>query len=148
MLSDKIAVMNQGRIEQIGSPTDVYERPRTRFVAQFVGRSNLLPVRAVGAKDGLWAPDPAPGPTGTLAMIRPENVRLHDEAIPARPDGYRGRVDEVHYLGGIRYYRITLDNGLTVEAAQSGSDEAAYRGRPGSRVVVEIPRTALHLVDR
>jgi ABC-type Fe3+/spermidine/putrescine transport system ATPase subunit len=158
MLSDRIAVMHQGRIEQVGSPTEVYERPRTRFVAEFVGRSNLLPVRvgeapggAISLSAGGGTATPAsPGAAGapTLAMVRPENLRLHGEMARVGPDVHPGRVDEVHYLGGVRYYRITLDNGLAVEAAQSGTSGAGYRGAPGSPVAVEIPPDALHLLER
>jgi putative spermidine/putrescine transport system ATP-binding protein len=102
-MSDRLAVFNAGRIEQVGSPAEVYERPATRFVAGFVGTSNLLTgdiaERIVGA-------------TGTFT-VRPEKIRLADPADPAGPDETTatGRIREVVYLGPDTRYHVTLDAG-------------------------------------
>src|SRR6185437_14909050 len=85
VMSDRIAVMNAGRIEQIGGPADIYERPATRFVAEFIGRMNLFsgqvtPERSVRTSKGLTiaVPVPAEVATGTTVNIavRPERSRL------------------------------------------------------------------------
>lgn len=93
-MSDRIAVFNAGRIEQIGSPEDVYERPETEFVAGFVGVSNLLERK------------------GRRFTIRPEKIHLLE--VDESPDGFhaeRGRVDEVIYVGMVTRYLIDLDAG-------------------------------------
>ena len=82
-MSDRLAVFNSGRIEQVGAPAEVYERPATRFVAGFVGTSNLLRARSRRR---------IVGRAGTFT-IRPEKIRLADPAArpPARRDGRRRR---------------------------------------------------------
>src|SRR5260370_78137 len=83
----RIAVMNRGRIEQIGSPEDIYERPATRFVADFVGRANILKATRDGAGGvSLWGvPLPAKAPpTGDFdVFVRPQRIRLVSTAEPA-----------------------------------------------------------------
>ncbi|WP_406264517.1 ABC transporter ATP-binding protein [Actinacidiphila glaucinigra] len=128
-LSDRIAVYHQGRIEQVGTPAEVYERPATPFVAGFVGTSNLL-------TDG----------SGTYS-IRPEKIRLlgPDDAAdtsdasdaPDTSDAelrtVSGTVAEVIYLGDTTRFLVDLDEGGRLTALQqnqetSSADVAAYRG--------------------
>ncbi|MFB7290003.1 ABC transporter ATP-binding protein [Actinacidiphila glaucinigra] len=122
-LSDRIAVYHQGRIEQVGTPAEVYERPATPFVAGFVGTSNLL-------TDG----------TGTYS-VRPEKIRLLGPGDPSdpgdAPDGelrtVSGTVAEVIYLGDTTRFLVDLDEGGRLTALQqnqetSSADVAAYRG--------------------
>ena len=71
-MSDRMAVMDRGRIEQIGGPEDVYERPATPFVAGFIGVSNLLPAEVVSANGH-----------GSYASVRPEKLRVEDPGTPA-----------------------------------------------------------------
>src|SRR5687768_4651590 len=90
-MSDRLAVFNAGRIEQLGTPAEVYEQPATRFVAGFVGTSNLLSgdvARAVLGRDGTYT-------------IRPEKIRLaSDDATPGPDEGMAtGTVYSVVYLG-------------------------------------------------
>ena len=102
-MSDRMAVFNAGRIEQLGTPAEVYERPATRFVAGFVGTSNLLtgdPARSVLGRDGTFT-------------IRPEKIRLaamettpgHDESSAT------GTIQSVVYLGPDTRYIVGLDAG-------------------------------------
>jgi putative spermidine/putrescine transport system ATP-binding protein len=102
-MSDRLAVFNAGRIEQIGSPADVYERPATRFVAGFVGTSNLL------------SGDVATvilGRSGTFT-IRPEKIRLAPADAMAGPDesSATGTIQSVVYLGPDTRYIVDLDAG-------------------------------------
>ncbi|MEK6292540.1 MAG: ATP-binding cassette domain-containing protein [Paraburkholderia tropica] len=88
-LADKIICMNHGRIEQIGSPRELYERPRTRFVASFIGTSNLLPATWVrDAFPALMAHHPGGADTAFEACVRPEDLTVspgaHNEAASAR----------------------------------------------------------------
>jgi putative spermidine/putrescine transport system ATP-binding protein len=102
-MSDRIAVFNAGRIEQVGSPADVYERPTTSFVAGFVGTSNLL--RGEAAESIV-------GTAGTFT-VRPEKIRLADADESAGPDEIAapGRIRQVVYLGADTRYQVALDAG-------------------------------------
>ncbi|OIJ94833.1 ABC transporter ATP-binding protein [Streptomyces colonosanans] len=125
-MSDRIAVFNQGRIEQVGSPAEIYERPATAFVASFVGTSNLL--------DGDTAQRVVGGP-GTFS-IRPEKIRvLKESALADEPEHstVTGTVAEVVYLGDATRFLVDLDGGGRLTALQqnletSSEDVAAYRG--------------------
>jgi spermidine/putrescine transport system ATP-binding protein len=128
-MSDRLVVMNAGRIEQLGSPRELYEHPATRFVANFIGTSNILTGRLERKGDG-WAlagfgPDQrvlvadaanaGDGQDVELA-VRPEKIVLRTEQDPPPPDrsALRVRVDEVVYLGTSTQYRTVTDGGDAV----------------------------------
>ena len=122
-MSDRIAVFDRGRIEQLGSAADVYERPATPFVAGFVGTSNLL----AGA-----AAEQVLGRSGTWS-VRPEKIRLDDEPAPGDRSA-AGVVREVVYVGSATRFVVDLDVGASLVALQqnvqtSSRDVTAYRGR-------------------
>ena len=112
-LSHQIAVMNQGRIQQIGTPREIYERPQTQFVADFVGTTNVLDgtVRASEAEAHHYIVDTEIGPLRSYSVdtirpgqkvilsIRPEDVRLSDQALDAGPNVISGVVDQKVFLG-------------------------------------------------
>jgi putative spermidine/putrescine transport system ATP-binding protein len=125
-MSDRMAVFNQGRIEQVGAPADVYERPATAFVAGFVGTSNLLTGAAAQA---------VVGADGTYT-VRPEKIRIADPAdTPGeRESSATGRVRQVVYLGPDTRYHVELDAGgelvVTRQNLETTSTEAlALQGR-------------------
>jgi spermidine/putrescine transport system ATP-binding protein len=114
-LSDRIAVMKDGRIEQIGTPAEVYEAPRSSFVAAFIGDTNFLEGHVSEVVDGEYLrlaidefgdvlcfndAQRAPGMAVYLS-VRPEKIRISREAPPqdARHNAFRGRVEDVVYLG-------------------------------------------------
>ncbi len=105
-MSDRLAVFNRGRIEQVGSPADVYERPATGFVAGFVGVSNVLEGETAAAIAG----DPHP------FTIRPEKISMHELDAPVDGDSCTatGHVREVVYLGATTRYIVELDAGGTL----------------------------------
>jgi putative spermidine/putrescine transport system ATP-binding protein len=134
-LADRIAVMNAGRIEQIATARDIYERPRTRFVSDFIGEINLF--------EGEWRDGsfvckgrvlPAPGGpasgSGTIA-IRPERVRLTDSAGAA---ALTAHVKSVTFVAGHLIYHVITEDGrpLLVKDAETAAARA-----PGTRVHVE-----------
>jgi putative spermidine/putrescine transport system ATP-binding protein len=126
-MSDRLAVFNGGRIEQVGAPADVYEHPATRFVAGFVGTSNLLTGNVARAVLGL---------DGTFT-IRPEKIRLAEpDAVPTADEtAAGGRIRDVVYLGPDTRYIVALDAGdelvVTEQNLATSSTEAlAARGRP------------------
>jgi putative spermidine/putrescine transport system ATP-binding protein len=124
-MSDRVAVFNAGRIEQVGTASEVYERPATTFVAGFVGTSNLLTgdaARAVLGKDGTWS-------------VRPEKIRLAgpNEPVADTEHAAPGTIDEVIYAGAATRYLVDLDAGarLTVQAQNlrtTSTEVAALRG--------------------
>jgi putative spermidine/putrescine transport system ATP-binding protein len=109
-MSDRLAVFNRGRIEQVGSPADVYERPATGFVAGFVGVSNVLEGETAAAIAG----DPHP------FTIRPEKISMHELDAPVDGDSCTatGHVREVVYLGATTRYIVELDRGGSLVVMQ------------------------------
>ena len=131
MMSDRIVVMNNGRVEQIGSGEDIYLRPATRFVAQFVGRINFLAAQAAGAgapgqikvAGNLLAPPAAGGlalnQRAVTLAIRPEHVRiLPDGNAPTGYNALRGRLTERIFVGSSTQLTVEVDAGvaLTLDA--------------------------------
>jgi putative spermidine/putrescine transport system ATP-binding protein len=121
-MSDRIAVFNDGRIEQVSPPVELYERPTTEFVAGFVGVSNLL------ERDG------------TRFTIRPEKIQLVDPA--AAPNGLhteRGRIAEVAYAGMVTRYTVALEAGGELQVIRQNVDGTSldeWRAEQGREVVV------------
>jgi putative spermidine/putrescine transport system ATP-binding protein len=121
-MSDRIAVFNHGRIEQIGAPAEVYERPLTPFVAGFVGTSNLLTgptARTVLGRDGLFS-------------IRPEKIRIDGPDTGPDEISATGRVAEVNYAGPATRFVVDLDAG--------GRLVALAQNRQTSSVDVQLMR--------
>jgi putative spermidine/putrescine transport system ATP-binding protein len=124
-MSDRVAVFNQGRIEQVDTPAEVYERPATPFVAGFVGTSNLFEgesARAVLGREGVFS-------------VRPEKIRLGGAPASAEEISAAGQVVEVIYAGATTRFVVDLDAGARVVAMQqnqrtSSADVAALRGKP------------------
>jgi spermidine/putrescine transport system ATP-binding protein len=137
-MSDRIAVMNAGRVEQLGTPEDLYERPATRFVADFMGTTNLLHGTVEGGSLRLETGELVALPSGGRApgsvvdvSIRPESMRL--DGAPATGTGLAGCVEQAAYLGTTRSYLVRTQGGLglTVLVARDGP-----RLPVGSEVVV------------
>jgi ABC-type Fe3+/spermidine/putrescine transport system ATPase subunit len=142
-LSDRVAVMNRGRIEQLGRPRDVYERPATRFVADFVGASSVVEGLAVdgatlelGAGFRLAVRLPrllTPGARVQL-LIRPERI----EVPGGGPEAVVAKVVSAVYLGDHSELRLELPGGLRVLATVRG--ETAFT--PGESIPVRLPPDA------
>jgi spermidine/putrescine transport system ATP-binding protein len=118
-MSDRIAVMNAGRVEQLGTPREVYEQPRTRFVADFIGTSNLLTARAdriegdcavaaFGDQQRLVVPLRGVVPHGELEVtVRPEKIRIGTAPIDDAQCQLRGTLEEIVYQGTFTGYLVT-----------------------------------------
>ena len=119
-MSDRLAVFNDGRIEQIGPPAEVYEHPASEFIAGFVGVSNVL------ERDG------------RRFTVRPEKIRLLDESEEPQAGATveAGRIRDVVYVGAITRYGVELDAGgeLTVVSQNLETGSTEVRERQGSRV--------------
>ncbi|RMX05059.1 ATP-binding cassette domain-containing protein [Corticibacter populi] len=119
-MADKIVCMNAGRIEQVGSPRELYLHPRTRFVADFMGHSNLLPADAAAQLLAEGQPIAPPPAEGMELCVRPEHLRLTPRA------GAGGRVVAVSFLGSIQRVQVQWQGrALLVE---TGSDVALQEG--------------------
>jgi len=102
-MSDRIAIFNHGKIEQLGTPTELYERPQTRFVASFMGTSNVIEGALAQALTG----SPAP------FAVRPEKIRLlpPDSPIAEEECTVVGTVETVTYLGSLTRYTVKVEGG-------------------------------------
>jgi ABC-type Fe3+/spermidine/putrescine transport system ATPase subunit len=153
-MSDRVVVLNKGKIEQVGTPEEVYEQPASRFVAEFIGRANFLPAKVeftAGGQSGLTLSQGStisiprqlpPGKRVTL-MIRPHRIRtgMSDES-----DVVRGRVTNVVYLGDLIQYEVSVgDAQLLVELSSTNThtsrlavgDEAFLRISPDDVLVYD-----------
>jgi spermidine/putrescine transport system ATP-binding protein len=136
-LSHRIAVMNQGRIEQVATPQVIYRQPASRFVADFIGQCNLLEatvrevdgatmaieVAGIGACRTACVAGATPGLCGTLAL-RPEAVALGEGAAvdPGVPVWRHGRVRDRLYQGDISFYTVALDSGALLRTMLPNAD--------------------------
>jgi ABC-type Fe3+/spermidine/putrescine transport system ATPase subunit len=129
-MSDRIAVMNQGRVEQIGTPEDIYEKPATRFAAEFVGSGNFFEGtgdgRTVRTKDGLSIEAAAQG--DVTLLVRPEKMRINGGP------GMSARVEEVLYQGASM--SIILKAGERRLLVEDANDGALARVRVGETTTV------------
>lgn len=127
-LSDRIGVMNKGRLEQVGSPEQIYNQPETRFVASFIGQANFFPTDIAqelrGPKDRL--------PTlaaNEIWMVRPEKLRLTARVQGLRDAeiGLKAKVKEHAFLGQDRLTRVVLASGLEILIRRPGIEAAVGR---------------------
>lgn len=109
-MSDRLAVFNHGRIEQVGAPAEVYEKPATGFVAGFVGVSNVLEGEVAHRIAG----------DGQAFTIRPEKIAMTEPDADVGPDECTatGHVADVVYLGAVTRYRVELGGGGTLVVMQ------------------------------
>ena len=137
-MSDRIAVMNEGVVEQVARPRDLYEHPASAFVAGFIGTSNLVKLRVDAVTDGLIemhlgegerivapAPDGAVTGAATQITVRPEKVKVSDGSGEARCSRVSGTVAEVVYLGS-----MTQLHGRPSHGRPAGGTSAQRRRRP------------------
>jgi putative spermidine/putrescine transport system ATP-binding protein len=152
-MSDRIVVMNRGRVEQVGTPIDVYEKPDSRFVASFLGHANLLPGVVEQVSDGIacfrWgdtvlratgAPT-ASGSTSAL-VVRPERMSL--DPVSDQTNRIRGVVETVTFAGPNTLYQVRCgDARIRVDAQNSG--RSAVRA-PGQDVEVGFSPDSARIV--
>jgi putative spermidine/putrescine transport system ATP-binding protein len=125
-MSDRLAVFNLGRIEQIGTPAEVYENPDTAFVADFVGVSNLITGELARKLTG----------SDFTFTVRPEKIRMvaPESSVPPGDCSVVGQIRDVVYLGMSTRYQVAVDGGDLMVVAQNlestSMDALAARGRP------------------
>jgi spermidine/putrescine transport system ATP-binding protein len=145
-MSDRIAVMNRGVVEQLDDPEEIYERPRTTFVAGFIGVSNLMPGEVVSSGSGISQIQLDAGPTVRAgaagvspgerahAVVRPEKLELH-ALNGAAGDGrasVEGRVESSLYLGTATQVTVTLADGTRMTVLVPNTDEETRSRLPAA----------------
>jgi putative spermidine/putrescine transport system ATP-binding protein len=143
-MSDRIAVFNKGRIEQIGTPEELYDRPATRFVASFIGDTNLLAGRVLGVAGGICEIETAAGRIAASARtpieagaavfvaVRPERVVL--APVQTAGAGLAGIIVEQVFLGTSRKYVVRLPDGTEVVVLRPISDPPFEQAAPAVRL--------------
>jgi spermidine/putrescine transport system ATP-binding protein len=159
-MSDQIAVMNRGVVEQLAPPEEVYERPKTTFVAGFIGVSNLMPGRVASANGG--APEleldsgvkvRAPGMEGLApgercyAVVRPEKLRIERAEEPSTSDLARveGFVESSVYLGTATQFIVRLPDGVAMTVLVPNTDESERQRLPAAGTKVRLTWTSDHM---
>lgn len=154
-MSDRIGIMNAGRIEQLGSPDDIYERPQTRFAAQFIGQSNIITATVTGkdasgvlqlayAGGTIKAKGEAEPGDAVVLSVRTERVQYGQE----NRYGFRltGTVAAHHYTGGMLRTTLSLPGGE--ELMVSGMGGTGERAAVGSRVTIQWDPACSVIVER
>lgn len=151
-MSDRVVVMNEGHIEQIGTPQEIYEEPANLYVARFVGEINILSGMITSVSgDGLYEAEiggtrfPLRTPRvfsvgdAVNVLLRPEDIRIYALDENERPNGpyLTGRIDETVYKGATVDITIALDNGETLSVAEFfNEDDAEINYNHGERIAV------------
>jgi len=161
-LSDRIAVMHHGRLQQFGSPQEIYEAPRNRFVADFIGVCNFLEgsvvaretntvmvrtssgamVRASASREATLAEG-----ARVVVAVRPEKISVHLPSTPA-PDALKANVDATVYVGTAVHYHLRIATGEQLIAYRQNDAATTTDLAPGAEVLVSWdPATARLLPD-
>jgi len=147
-LSDRVAIMNRGRLEQLGTPEEIYEQPRSRFVAEFIGLSNFLEGRVqsiqgenmlvgVGSVTVMTPALNAASPgQKVLLFARPNEIELLRPEQPAGANVFGAQVEKATYLGDTMDYRLIFGQGLELRV----QTDARQRFGPGETVRIRLPR--------
>jgi ABC-type Fe3+/spermidine/putrescine transport system ATPase subunit len=147
--------MSQGRVEQVGSPKDIYETPATAYVADFLGVSNLMEAQATGTSQGgclvkvgefeLVAGQGEPDTVGACKVtIRPERVEVEPHGASGE-NHVPGMVERTVYVGSVLQIILHLATGQTIQAWQPNTGDAEPH-RSGDAVSVRFPRDALRVL--
>jgi len=159
-MSDRIAVMNLGHVLQVGAPSDIYEHPASRFVADFIGETNFLE-GAVSALDGdlalvaldslqvssAYAERPQVGQTVSVA-IRPEKIRLTRQPLDGA-NAFEGRVEDLTYIGKDTDYHVRIGRSTRLRVRlQNQAAGGAEAARAGDTVWVQWPPPSARLLEK
>ena len=154
-VSDRIAVMNSGVIQQIGSPKALYQRPANLFVATFIGRSNVMHGRLAVVDGKAWLCMPG-GYRTLLPTVRPECLQEQDVVISVRPEelllnrsaeegGMRATVEDAVFLGLNTHYFVRLESGEEAEIIQESTIEETLR--PGAKISLSLNTDKVNVFD-
>jgi len=158
-MSNRIAVVNRGRIEQLGTVDEIYHHPRTTFVANFIGQANLLPaevtarngtsamIRLAGCLDlEVDAADLPPDATHVTVSIRPEKIRI-EKRRPAGRNVFQARVEEEIFRGATDQLLLAADGGLELTAIVANESAAEHAVHQGDRVFCQLHKDDIVVVQ-
>ncbi|MDE2790576.1 MAG: ABC transporter ATP-binding protein [Paracoccaceae bacterium] len=159
-MSDRIAVMSDGVIQQIGSAREIYDRPVNRFVANFIGETNLLDITILGEEDGRCRCSLPNGVTvecrterevtsGAVGhiLIRPERIGLDPESDGSGDRQISGTIEHAVYLGTDTQYAVAVDGGLALRVRRQNGLGTEREFSVGDRVNVRLEEGAVRLLD-
>ncbi|MDB5414187.1 MAG: spermidine/putrescine transporter ATPase subunit [Rubritepida sp.] len=160
-MSDRLIVMDHGKIEQAGRPSEIYDKPATAFVARFLGEANLLPIRAVGADgDAIMVTTPG-GKTlrvrnadtvvaepASLLFVRPEKVRMTSGCTPAEAalNTFPGSIRGVSFLGSMVRYTVDIQEAEPVLVDVANDTGATLPGE-GEAVTLEFSEAVTRVIS-
>lgn len=160
-MSDRIAVMNNGRVEQLGTAAEIYHHPRTEFVASFIGETNIVEAEVLEQRDGrifcrleggldLWIKANGTEVTGgrMLVSVRPEKIRLHRERPDEEENLFHGRVSSEIFKGAVDDMTLVTDGGLELRALMANAGETVLDFHEGEGVWCHIHPNDISLLVR
>jgi len=158
-MSDRLAVMRDGKILQVGAPREIYDRPAERFVADFIGDTNFLKADivslegeraklklAAGTEATASLPDGAARSGTVTVVVRPERARFVNGEAPAGESVLEGKVDTVVYFGTDTHYHLTLVSGETFIARIQNDQRGAVAPTRGDTVRIAFPERAVQVL--
>jgi spermidine/putrescine transport system ATP-binding protein len=158
-MSDRLAVMRDGRILQVGAPREIYDRPAERFVADFIGDTNFLKADIVSRENGRAQLKLAAGAQATATLsedaarsgsvtvvVRPERARFVDNAAPAGESVLEGKVETVVYFGTDTHYHLTLGSGESFVARIQNDQRGTVAPAHGDTVRIAFPERAVQVL--
>jgi len=154
-IADRVAVMNAGHIEQTGTPDEIYQFPRSRFVADFIGLSNFVRGKVISVREGcavIQADDLqlcVPVEEGVqegqelLIFIRPNDVNLLPAGTGQGGNTYAGKVNKLTYLGDKIDYRVVVGEGVPIRVQTDGK----VRFHEGEEIQVQLPKSCCRVIQ-
>jgi sulfate transport system ATP-binding protein len=144
-LADRVAVMNNGRVEQVGSPEVIYQQPATPFVCEFIGKVNRFTVRRHGAglAAGGWKPEDDPWQgryAEAVAYVRPEQLRL---AVPASQPAWEARLRHIYLAGSVAHLELHVESFDQPLEADIASEDLSRLGLQAGMDLRVAPRGAV-----
>ncbi len=158
-MSDRVAVINQGRVEQIGNASEIYYKPATRFVAEFIGETNIVSARVTASsgnriscetEGGLLVElqsDEPPTSSEILLSLRPEKIRLHRER-PAGANVFPARVAVEIFKGAIDEITVVTESGLELGAMLANDGQDGFDFHEGENVHCQIQPTDISIIAK
>jgi len=162
-MADKIVVMRDGKLEQVGSATEIYQRPVSKFVANFIGASNMFEGRVEQRQGGgaiisvsqglrLLVDELPASAADVMVSIRPEAItveRAGEDISAERPNGVAARVDQAIYRGFVSHYYLKTKSGEQIIAfEQNQSQRAGLRYAVGEEVIARWDSSSNHVIPR
>ena len=159
-MSDRIAVMNKGRVEQVGTAAEIYHHPRTEFVASFIGETNIVEAEVLESRDGrllcrleggveLWIAGNGTTPgSKMLVSLRPEKIHLHRHPPEGTENVFRGRITSEVFKGAVDDLTVATEGGLELGALMANEGETGPEFHEGEQVWCSVHPRDISLLTR